>query len=1159
MAQNNNQKDLKKAFASEEKVKTMKKDLAMIQSGEWQRKKEEKKLALLKNKEEEESKKKMKEEMEKKIAEERKRIEEEKKRLEEMKRKAEEERMREEERKKIEEIQRRMKEEMERKTQEEQRRMEEEKKRIEEIERQMKEEMEKKIAEERKRIEEEKKRLEEENRKRAEELRERIERERKRIQEELMRKKEEEELKKKQFLAPKLELSLEEEKRQINQALKAILEEKKPFNEEKTELLKKLEPIQKAINVIEKREKLIEEELSRIEEKEKTAESEEERRLFEKKRWQIEEKRRNIEKERWPWDERKKEIETTLAQLEEKFQSFLNKEEQLKKRLEEILALEEKTKLKTELENLNVLLEKIRNTKEKTIKERDGFYQDLIDIKEKLKVTLEKERKVEEDKKLIDEEEVLLEEGADKRKIEEERWKIEDKRRNIEKERWDLEEEKKRIEIQIRKTELNIQNLEERESGIARKIIDIEMKLKEEVSPENDNDSFAKSIKEKDLLKTLPEIEAEKESEEKTTKELEQISFEERKKTEERQEDLTKPSPKEETKTIETSNEGKKDEDSEIQKRLEEAKKRIESLKKNESLTKIEPPETKIEEKKEEKTGEATKDSLEEKKPLEEKGVVGSEKIKEEGLKIEDIKPTKNELPNIKIVPKSEEKKYKLGEDSTLDKFKTEWNELEKRMLMENLKGLKELERKIAFQENNKNKTEKEPIKTVPTPNAPLTIVKPVPQKPSLKERLGIRIAIIFVIFAFIVLTGFIIYLSFFKKNVSQPPPLPITENQNATTTTSEITIPEPLFAVDQKITLSVSTNAEVKDSLAKEFLQPIDIDKVKNVVIVNTALNQAFSLKDLFDSLLIRMDEEFYSKIDNNFTLFIYSQKEGNRIGFVAKIKDQGGLASLLNSQENKMINSFQPLFEIMGKKDINITPYFRNANTVSGYAGPNFRYQNISPNDFAICYLVNDNYLIFTTSWKSMKFITNKLEIYGKIVTINKELKLNDSGYEVELLQAWLSQESTIYPEAKITGTFDIATQKAVIRFQEKYASEILAPQGLTKGTGIVDEYTRTKLNEMYGKSGIVPPVKEITEELRLGSSGEEVKILQEWLAKDRSIYPEGKVNGSFGPATQKAVIRFQEKYASEILAPQGLTKGTGIVDALTRKKLNEMYSNK
>ncbi len=86
---------------------------------------------------------------------------------------------------------------------------------------------------------------------------------------------------------------------------------------------------------------------------------------------------------------------------------------------------------------------------------------------------------------------------------------------------------------------------------------------------------------------------------------------------------------------------------------------------------------------------------------------------------------------------------------------------------------------------------------------------------------------------------------------------------------------------------------------------------------------------------------------------------------------------------------------------------------------------------------------------------------------------------------------------------------------------------------------------------------PIGEFRTDLRKGNQGAEVKKLQECLARDRQVYPEGDITGTFGALTEKAVIRFQEKYAEEILTPSGLTKGTGAVKAGTRAKLNELCS--
>ena len=70
--------------------------------------------------------------------------------------------------------------------------------------------------------------------------------------------------------------------------------------------------------------------------------------------------------------------------------------------------------------------------------------------------------------------------------------------------------------------------------------------------------------------------------------------------------------------------------------------------------------------------------------------------------------------------------------------------------------------------------------------------------------------------------------------------------------------------------------------------------------------------------------------------------------------------------------------------------------------------------------------------------------------------------------------------------------------------------------------------------------------------------VRCLQEFLKLQGSeIYPEGLLTGNFLSLTKTAVIRFQEKYASEILRPLGLTIGTGFVGPATRAKINQLLS--
>ena len=69
------------------------------------------------------------------------------------------------------------------------------------------------------------------------------------------------------------------------------------------------------------------------------------------------------------------------------------------------------------------------------------------------------------------------------------------------------------------------------------------------------------------------------------------------------------------------------------------------------------------------------------------------------------------------------------------------------------------------------------------------------------------------------------------------------------------------------------------------------------------------------------------------------------------------------------------------------------------------------------------------------------------------------------------------------------------------------------------------------------------------RPGDFNDNVKNIQKFLASDSSLYPEGIINGRFGPATTRAIKRFQQRH--------GLDQ-VGNVGPKTLSKIKELISN-
>lgn len=184
-------------------------------------------------------------------------------------------------------------------------------------------------------------------------------------------------------------------------------------------------------------------------------------------------------------------------------------------------------------------------------------------------------------------------------------------------------------------------------------------------------------------------------------------------------------------------------------------------------------------------------------------------------------------------------------------------------------------------------------------------------------------------------------------------------------------------------------------------------------------------------------------------------------------------------------------------------------------------------------------NEYLFLWPRYFALFFNPKKSEILNQK---NVRRALNYATDKNEIVNSVFLDRAKVVDSPTLPDIFNLSPPKNIYLFDFEKAENLLKDSGFIK--------KEEKFVKIVGKQ-----FPEFKSDLKLGSRNQEVKNLQSCLAQFPEIYPEGDITGYFGRLTEKAVVRFQEKYAEDILAPWGFKRGTGIVSKTTRKKLNEI----
>ena len=169
---------------------------------------------------------------------------------------------------------------------------------------------------------------------------------------------------------------------------------------------------------------------------------------------------------------------------------------------------------------------------------------------------------------------------------------------------------------------------------------------------------------------------------------------------------------------------------------------------------------------------------------------------------------------------------------------------------------------------------------------------------------------------------------------------------------------------------------------------------------------------------------------------------------------------------------------------------------------------------------------------------------------LTATEFLRISDTAYSTSTQDTL----NIVYDHNRINPSSFIVGKKYVFSVYDEPTSRQIQIRSFTSTNSIISPTPTPNPNA----------IPKFTRVLRIGSSGIDVKNLQIFLNANGFVVAisgsgsSGHETTYFGPATSRALVRFQNQYAASILTPAGLTQGTGYFGPSTMAKVNQLIGN-